>query len=131
MAIVAAGRWHIGLRQATSGDRRKLIWEQEAAGSNPAIPTNSRKCDRLLGAILVASICRPMLAGVAQRLRTLAPINSAELISHPAERTCVRLDANGLPVRGGAIPPLLMAGNATVIASRGSRIRSSRGSVVA
>ena len=36
---VAAVQRHIGRHQATSGDRVELIWEQEAAGSNPAIPT--------------------------------------------------------------------------------------------
>jgi hypothetical protein len=28
-----------GRHEATPGDRLELIWEQEAAGSNPAIPT--------------------------------------------------------------------------------------------
>jgi hypothetical protein len=32
---------HIGLRQATPGDRLELIWEQEAPGSNPGIPTTN------------------------------------------------------------------------------------------
>jgi hypothetical protein len=31
---------HAGRRGATSGDWAELIWEQEVAGSNPAIPTD-------------------------------------------------------------------------------------------
>ena len=56
-----------------------------------------------------------MLVGVAQRLRTLAPIPSAELTLCPACRTRVRLASSGLPVRGGAVLPLLTAANASVI----------------
>jgi hypothetical protein len=56
-----------------SGDWAELIWEREVAGSNHAIPTIFRICHLLVGVILVASYCRPMSAGVAQRLRTLAP----------------------------------------------------------
>ena len=72
-ATITPGERHIGRRRATSGDWVELIWEQEAAGSNPAIPTIFRICCPLVGAILVASYCRPMSAGVAQRRRTLAP----------------------------------------------------------
>ena len=39
LATVTAGRHHVGRREATSGGSRELIWEQDAAGSNPAIPT--------------------------------------------------------------------------------------------
>jgi hypothetical protein len=53
----------------------RLLWEQEVAGSNPAIPTIFRICYRLLEAILVASICRRTSAVVAQRLRKLASIS--------------------------------------------------------
>jgi hypothetical protein len=41
---VIAGRWPVGLSQATSGGRLELIWEQEAAGSNPAIPITFFEC---------------------------------------------------------------------------------------
>lgn len=40
-ATIAAGEGHTGRREATPGGRRELIWEQEAAGSNPAIPRGS------------------------------------------------------------------------------------------
>jgi hypothetical protein len=39
-ANVGAGERPTGRHRATSSDWRELIWEQEAAGSNPAIPTN-------------------------------------------------------------------------------------------
>jgi hypothetical protein len=38
-ASVVPGEGHTGRRRATSGGWVELIWEQEAAGSNPAIPT--------------------------------------------------------------------------------------------
>jgi len=38
-AIIAPGERYTGRRRAMSGGRLELIWEQEAAGSNPAIPT--------------------------------------------------------------------------------------------
>ena len=38
-ASIVLGKRHAGRRQATSGDWVELIWEQEAAGSIPAIPT--------------------------------------------------------------------------------------------
>lgn len=44
---------HIGRHEATSGGEVDLIWEQEAAGSNPAIPTRPSipdGCGRLLRA---------------------------------------------------------------------------------
>jgi hypothetical protein len=49
-ACVAAVQRHIGRRQPTFGYRLELIWEQEAAGSNPAIPTKHagrKACYRL------------------------------------------------------------------------------------
>ena len=72
-ATITPGECHIGRREPTSGDWAELIWEQEVAGSNPAIPTIFRICYLLVGAIPVASCCRPMSASVAQRLCTLAP----------------------------------------------------------
>jgi hypothetical protein len=39
-ASVCAGERLAGRRRTTSSNRRELIWEQEAAGSNPAIPTD-------------------------------------------------------------------------------------------
>jgi hypothetical protein len=45
---------------------------------------------RLLGAIFVASICRLMLAGVAPRPRTLAPISRPNWPEILPGRTCVR-----------------------------------------
>ena len=47
---IVPGERHIGRCPATSGDRMKLIWEQEAAGSNPAIPTRFFEC--------VVSLCK-------------------------------------------------------------------------
>jgi hypothetical protein len=41
LAIVIARQDHTGRHRAMSGDPSDLIWEQEAAGSNPAIPTRS------------------------------------------------------------------------------------------
>jgi hypothetical protein len=35
------GERHNGRHEATPGDRLELIWEQEAPGSNPGIPTIS------------------------------------------------------------------------------------------
>jgi len=43
-ASIAPGERHAGRHWATSGDRMTLIWEQEAAGSNPAIPTRFFEC---------------------------------------------------------------------------------------
>jgi hypothetical protein len=43
-AILVAGDSHAGRHRATSGVRVELIWEQEAAGSNPAIPTRFFEC---------------------------------------------------------------------------------------
>jgi len=43
-AIVIAGERHSRRRRATCGDWRELTWEQEAAGSNPAIPTQFFEC---------------------------------------------------------------------------------------
>jgi hypothetical protein len=39
LASVVPGEGHIGRQLATSRGSMELIWEQEAAGSNPAIPT--------------------------------------------------------------------------------------------
>jgi hypothetical protein len=72
-ATITPGERHVRRHRATSGDWAGLIWEQEAAGSNPAIPTIFRICDLLVGAILVASVCRLTSVGVAHCLRTLAP----------------------------------------------------------
>jgi hypothetical protein len=56
------------------GDRLGLVWEQEAAGSNPAIPTSLSECaiDHLSRGRQSASVAsrRPAWLGV---LRTLAP----------------------------------------------------------
>jgi hypothetical protein len=71
--MITPGEPHIRRHGATSGDGAELIWEQEAAGSNPAIPTIFRICCLWAGAIVVASRCRLTSAGVAQCLRTLAP----------------------------------------------------------
>jgi hypothetical protein len=72
-ASVVPGEGHIGRRLATSGGWVELIWEQEAAGSNPAIPTTTfRICYQSLGARPVGG-CRLMAVGVAQHMCTLAP----------------------------------------------------------
>ena len=39
---------HAGRHQAMSSVRMKLIWEQEAAGSNPAIPTDCKDFSNVL-----------------------------------------------------------------------------------
>jgi len=44
LASVFPARRHVGRSRAISGDAAGLIWEQEAAGSNPAIPTASFEC---------------------------------------------------------------------------------------
>ena len=72
-ATIAPGERHTGRHRATSGDWAELLWEQEVAGSNPAIPTIFRICCLLVGVNLVASYCRSTSVGVAQRRRTLAP----------------------------------------------------------
>jgi hypothetical protein len=54
-ATITPDERHAGRRRATSGDWAGLIWEQEVAGSNPAIPTIFRICYLWVGAILVAS----------------------------------------------------------------------------
>jgi hypothetical protein len=43
-AIVVAGGGHVERREATSGGWVELTWEQEATGSNPAIPTAFFEC---------------------------------------------------------------------------------------
>ena len=43
-ASIAPGKRHTGRHGAPSGDWVELIWEQEAAGSNPAIPTEFFEC---------------------------------------------------------------------------------------
>jgi hypothetical protein len=48
LANVAAGQRHIQPRSATSSGRMELIWEQEVAGSNPAIPTDHRPIQKTL-----------------------------------------------------------------------------------
>jgi hypothetical protein len=40
--IVIAAQWHVRRHRPTSGDCLVLLWEQEAAGSNPAIPTKAQ-----------------------------------------------------------------------------------------
>lgn len=78
-AAVSAGRRRIWLRPATPGNRPELLWEQEDAGSNPAIPT---MCDvsghrRQVSRDMVDSwIPSRAWAGVEDRdlaLRDLAP----------------------------------------------------------
>jgi hypothetical protein len=54
-AIVVAGDGLPGRHRATAGDRKGLIWEQEAAGSNPAIPTRSERCGSRINVWLMAS----------------------------------------------------------------------------
>ena len=49
-ATVIAGKRYARRRRATSSVRTALIWEQEAAGSNPAIPTRFFEC--------VVSLCK-------------------------------------------------------------------------
>jgi hypothetical protein len=41
VAIILAAQRHVRPHWATSADPLFLLWEQEAAGSNPAIPTSS------------------------------------------------------------------------------------------
>jgi hypothetical protein len=77
-ATITPGGWHAGRHRATSGDWAGLIWEQEAAGSNPAIPTIFRICWLLVGAKSGSQLLSPMSASVAQRLPTLAPISPAD-----------------------------------------------------
>ena len=43
-ASITPGERLVGLHGTMSGDWLGLIWEQEAAGSNPAIPTRSDRC---------------------------------------------------------------------------------------
>jgi len=65
-------------------------------------------------AIPVASVCRLTSVGVAQCLRTLAPINPVEVTGHPVGRTFFRLTVNDPPVRGGMISLLLTTGGMPV-----------------
>ena len=51
LANVVPGRWCFGRHRATPGDGLVLIWEQEAAGSNPAIPDQLVSCSE-------SSVCR-------------------------------------------------------------------------
>src|SRR5450432_1834208 len=53
-AIIVAGEWHIRRCRAMSGDGRGVLWEQEAASSNLAIPTSSEHMS-----ILVKIVCGP------------------------------------------------------------------------
>jgi hypothetical protein len=53
-AIIDAGQRCIGRCQATSGDGGDVLWEQEAASSNLAIPTSSEYMS-----ILVKIVCGP------------------------------------------------------------------------
>jgi hypothetical protein len=51
----------------------RLLWEQEAASSNLAIPTSYFECCRRLPARVTISGCLLMSLGVDQRLHALAP----------------------------------------------------------
>ena len=60
-----------------SRHRQLAVLHDAAAMAFPSAYSRSfRMWYRLVGAILVASICRLMLAGVARGLRTLAPISA-------------------------------------------------------
>jgi len=50
-ASVVPGEGHTRRLLATTGDGISLIWEQEAAGSNPAIPTRSETFIECVGDI--------------------------------------------------------------------------------
>ena len=67
-ACIAPGGRHTERHGAASGDRLELIWEQEAAGSNPAIPTafSEYAIDRLSQGRQSASVTsrRPAWLGV-------------------------------------------------------------------
>ena len=56
LTSVVPGERHTGQPLATSGGWRELIWEQEVAGSNPAIPTGTRYFSNLLS--IAESRCR-------------------------------------------------------------------------
>jgi hypothetical protein len=94
LATITAGGCHVGQHPATSSVRIELIWEQEAAGSNPAISTRFFECvvsmckqGRLVGS------CRATRAGVAGCLRTLAALwlpCCRGIRLRPADRTSVR-----------------------------------------
>ena len=55
-AIIGAGGCHARPCQATPGDGGDVLWEQEAAGSNPAIPTSSEHMSILVALILGAKL---------------------------------------------------------------------------
>jgi hypothetical protein len=61
LASTPGGSSHVGQHLATSSVRLELIWEQEVAGSNPAIPTaNFRMC------------CQSCLSNPGRKFRCLA-----------------------------------------------------------
>jgi hypothetical protein len=105
--IITLGNGNIGRHQATSGCVLGLIWEQEAAGSNPAILTRFFECAVSLGKqARTVCCCRLVPGGVGGRLCTLAPtqLEDAAGPSRPNFRSLDRHAFAGIkspaPLRG-------------------------------
>jgi hypothetical protein len=129
-ATITPGERHIGRHRATSGDWAELIWEQEVAGSNPAIPTIFRICHLSVGANLVASWCRPMSAGwLSVGARWLPPASRIDPLS--CWSNLCSIDRERPTSARRRDPLILTAGNATVITSKGAPLRSPCGGVAA
>ena len=101
-AIVVAGERHAGRRRATWGGWVELIWEQEAAGSNPAIPTRSELCGSpwrpptaraTVGQRLLAALKRTSMASRKPSPMKLKPTTTATMQS-PAGQICHQYPAN-------------------------------------
>ena len=84
---------------ATFGDWVELIGEQEAVGSNPAIPTVFQIRCRLLEAGLGASSCRLMSVGRGSASAHVGFHQPAGLRSCRIARKCVRLRRPPVSVR--------------------------------